>query len=354
MLSNRVPLSQTLVVPKRFPHCCSRMGRSLSSARFAVEKDKKLRAFIRANHKVETVFKNIQSALFHAEAPRVDVFVAGFPCQPFSDAGQGFGTADVRGKIIYDIVKYVKVRLPTAFLLENVSGLVHRHPNTFEHILLLLNDIRDKRGQPMYTVNWKLLNSNVVGYVPQSRNRVYIVGVLKNAQTEPFKWPSLVTPPGLSELLDPVPATPLALPKSSLATSKLKAAYAQARSAGADPSSQCIVVNCDARSCSWNVDSTPCLTADRGASRGFWISSRGGRMTVAELCRLQGMDPITNSAGLTDRQLGYAVGNSFTQTVIARVLAQLLYSAGLTDHVVDPWLTLGRAARRRAAKRSRT
>ena len=333
------------------------MGRSLSPARFAVEQDKKLRAFIREHHNVQTLFKKIQSAAFHAEAPRVDLFVAGFPCQPFSGAGQGLGVTDLRGKVIHHIVKYLKARSPTAFLLENVSGLVHRHPSTFEHILALLIGITDKRGQPMYTVKWKLLNSNVVGYVPQSRNRVYIVGVLKKAQTEPFKWPSPVTPPGLAELLDPVPATPLAQPQSSLATSKLKAAYAQARSAGVNPLSQCIAVNCDARTCSWKVDSTPCLTADRGASHGFWISDRGGRMTVAELCRLQGMEPITNPAGLTDRQIGHAVGNAFTQTVLARVLAQLLYSAGLTDHVVDPWLTLGRqpeaAACRRTAKRSR-
>ena len=333
------------------------MGRSLSPARFAVEQDKKLRAFIREHHNVQTLFKKIQSAAFHAEAPRVDLFVAGFPCQPFSGAGQGLGVTDLRGKVIHHIVKYLKARSPTAFLLENVPGLVHRHPTTFEHILSLLIGITDKRDQPMYTVKWKLLNSNVVGYVPQSRNRVYIVGVLKKAQTEPFKWPSPVTPPGLAELLDPVPATPLAQPKSSLAKSKLNAAYAQAKSAGVNPSSQCIAVNCDARTCSWKVDSTPCLTSVRGASHGFWISTRGGRMTVAELCRLQGMEPITNPAGLTDRQIGLAVGNSFTQTVIARILAQLLYAAGLTGQLVDPWLTLGRqpeeAACRRAAKRSR-
>ena len=83
------------------------MGRSLSPARFAVEPDKKLRAFIRENHNVQTLFKKIQSAVFHAEAPRVDLFVAGFPCQPFSDAGQGLGVTDVRGKVIHYIISSI-------------------------------------------------------------------------------------------------------------------------------------------------------------------------------------------------------------------------------------------------------
>jgi DNA (cytosine-5)-methyltransferase 1 len=297
---------------------------------FAAEADAKLRAFISQNHEVHIVFEDVQSDKFHSQAPPVDLFVAGFPCQPFSDAGKHLGAADKRGEIILDIICYLTRCLPSAFLLENVIGLVTRHGKTFEQILLLLRDIRRGDKQRAYKIYWKVMNSAAYGAVPQNRKRVYIVGILASQRRASFCWPRQVPCPPLTEILDVVRATPLSEPTSPLARTKLRRAYAKAKAAGIDPRKQCIAVNCDARECTWKLNSTPCLTSTRGAGSGFWISTRGGRMTTAELCRLQGMAPIQNFAGLSARQLGHAVGNAFTQTVIARILAKLLPAAGLT------------------------
>jgi len=54
----------------------------------------------------------------------IDVYVAGFPCQPFSSAGVQKGFDDKRGKVFFHIADMLKELQPTVFLLENVSGLV--------------------------------------------------------------------------------------------------------------------------------------------------------------------------------------------------------------------------------------
>ena len=64
-------------------------------------------------------------------------------------------------------------------------------------------------------------------------------------------------------------------------------------------------------------------------------------MNVAEMMRLQAMRPDRLSftgLGLTRRQIGQMIGDAFTQSVIARVLVHLLFAAGLTGTLVDPWL----------------
>ena len=60
------------------------------------------------------------------DVPEVDVYFAGFPCQPFSIAGkqQGFEDKKGRGTIFFNIVEYLKLKLPKIFVLENVKGLV--------------------------------------------------------------------------------------------------------------------------------------------------------------------------------------------------------------------------------------
>jgi site-specific DNA-cytosine methylase len=56
-----------------------------------------------------------------------------FPCQPFSAMGMGNGIRDLRGVLIFRIVDIVRALLPSAFVLENVEGLMTRHKDGQKH-----------------------------------------------------------------------------------------------------------------------------------------------------------------------------------------------------------------------------
>ena len=53
------------------------------------------------------------------DIPDHDILLAGFPCQPFSIIGDKYGFEDTRGTLFFDIVRILKRKQPSAFLLEN-------------------------------------------------------------------------------------------------------------------------------------------------------------------------------------------------------------------------------------------
>ena len=104
-----------------------------------------------------------------ATIPNFDLLVGGFPCQAFSIAGKRKGFADTRGTLFFDIARILNHHKPKHFILENVKGLLsHAGGATFRTIITTLDELG-------YCVEWALLNSKNYG-VPQSRERVYIVG----------------------------------------------------------------------------------------------------------------------------------------------------------------------------------
>lgn len=106
-----------------------------------------------------------------ADLPDFDLICGGFPCQPFSVAGQRLGFADERGTLFHEICRLAEARHPKYLLLENVPGLLtHEGGQTFLAILTAL-------GQLGYSLEWCVVNSANFG-VPQDRKRVYIVGYL--------------------------------------------------------------------------------------------------------------------------------------------------------------------------------
>ena len=127
----------------------------------------------------ETLYQT-QGELYYEDATKInpgqlpdfDLLLAGFPCQPFSISGVRRGFEDVRGTMFFEIARIIAVKRPCFLLIENVPGLLnHDKGKTFEVILSTL----DNMG---YSLSWQVLNSKNFG-VPQSRNRVYIVGFLR-------------------------------------------------------------------------------------------------------------------------------------------------------------------------------
>lgn len=103
------------------------------------------------------------------QLPDFDLLVGEFPCQSFSIAGARKGFDDTRGTLFFEIARIASVKKPKYLFLENVPGLLnHDKGRTFETIIHTLDELG-------YDVCWQVLNSKNFG-VPQSRNRVYIIG----------------------------------------------------------------------------------------------------------------------------------------------------------------------------------
>jgi len=105
------------------------------------------------------------------DIPNHDILLAGFPCQPFSIAGEKKGFNDTRGTLFFDIERILKAKKPKVVVLENVKHFKsHDKGNTIKVVINALQELG-------YTTNWQVLNAKDFG-VPQNRERTIIVGAL--------------------------------------------------------------------------------------------------------------------------------------------------------------------------------
>jgi DNA (cytosine-5)-methyltransferase 1 len=113
--------------------------------------------------------------------PNFDILCAGFPCQPFSQAGFKKGFADIRGTLFFDIAEIIRIKKPKAFFLENVRGLYsHDEGRTFETIKQTLTE------ELGYSFHHSIVKASDHG-LPQHRPRLFMVG-FKDRTTE-FEFP---------------------------------------------------------------------------------------------------------------------------------------------------------------------
>jgi DNA (cytosine-5)-methyltransferase 1 len=102
--------------------------------------------------------------------PNFDILCGGFPCQPFSKAGNQNGFDDVRGNLFFNICNIIEYHKPKYVILENVRNLAsHDKGNTWKIIREKINDLGyNTYDKPI------ILNSLYFG-IPQSRERVVIL-----------------------------------------------------------------------------------------------------------------------------------------------------------------------------------
>lgn len=166
---------------------------------FASEIDKHARVTYRENYYPEnpTLFDNgffnddiLKIADPEKLVPDFDILCAGFPCQPFSQAGfkRGFTEdKDERGNMFTHICSILDAKKPKAFFLENVRHLInHDNGKTFQ---IIKNRLENDLG---YTFHYKVIKASDFG-LPQHRPRVFIVGFRKDVSDLPeFQFPEPV------------------------------------------------------------------------------------------------------------------------------------------------------------------
>lgn len=132
--------------------------------------------------------------------PDHQVLTAGFPCQPFSKAGDQLGFEHtLQGQLFFRVLDILKEKQPRRFILENVPNILrHKNGETLRSIVSEL----EAAG---YDVEWRRYSPHEFG-IPQIRERAYFVGSLDGLAG--FVWPEPTNAPtDIRTVLDPT-ATP--------------------------------------------------------------------------------------------------------------------------------------------------
>merc|ERR1719150_1636636 len=276
----------------------------------------------------------------NTKAPAADLYVAGFPCQPFSTAGlqQGFSDARGRGEIFWHVRDYLEQKKPRMFVLENVSGLVKIKGGEYYRAILEALDALNT-----YNIYSRIMDTKEHG-IPHSRRRIYFVGIAKRHDDRSFSFPEPVARPSIELFLDPPGKRQAAegnLPPVSNKTaySNVRRALKELSATGCKPLKVPYVVDCDSSGyrMKWMKEASPCITCSRAA--GHWVTSRGRRLTKDEMMRLQGMRPDKFKKTVSERQLGIQIGNAMSVNVLERLFVRALPAAGLVAHgtLIDHW-----------------
>lgn len=113
------------------------------------------------------------------EIPDGDILTAGFPCQPFSNAGSRKGVHDSRGMLYKECLRIIERKMPKVIVFENVKGLLSTKYIDGRNLSdVIVEDLAEMNGIG-YNVVYQLVNAADYG-VPQNRQRVLFVGVRKD------------------------------------------------------------------------------------------------------------------------------------------------------------------------------
>ena len=117
------------------------------------------------------------------EIPRHNILCAGFPCQPFSKAGEQQGLSCPKWGDLFDyVIKILRYHQPKYFILENVPNLSrHDSGETWDKMKRRLKSVG-------YSIDDQRLSPHQFG-IPQVRERIFIVGNLSGLNG--FSWPEV-------------------------------------------------------------------------------------------------------------------------------------------------------------------
>lgn len=115
------------------------------------------------------------------QIPNFDVLLAGFPCQPFSNAGnrKGVNDANGRGTLFEECERIIRAKIengyrPQAFVFENVRGILSSKMS--DGVTTVPQEITNRMRDMGYNTSMQLVCASDYG-VPQQRYRVIIIGI---------------------------------------------------------------------------------------------------------------------------------------------------------------------------------
>lgn len=275
---------------------------------FSSEIDKYCIQSIKANYKPDIIFDDIKNRNIN-DVPDIDLYICGFPCQPFSIAGDKKGLNDVRGTIFWNCIELIKNKKPSYFILENVKGLLHINKGQVWN--LMQNELNQLTE---YNVKWKVLNTKDYG-IPHNRDRLYIIGIKKNIEKN-FIFPNKFSFDDKS--LTPYDFIDKDDSKIHILKSKIFKNYIDKL-----PDDAIFVdlafAGMPNRKCLKSHEYVGCLNTV-GL---LWCKPMNRYANIKELLSLQGF-PITFNKVVSTRQLKKQIGNSMSVNVLTEIFKNLL------------------------------
>jgi len=278
--------------------------------KFSSDIDKFCVRSIKANYQPEVLFGDEAGPFPNgdveqrsiADVPDIDLYVCGFPCQPFSTFGKRRGFRDSRSGVFPCCLEVIAAKRPSAFVLENVPGLMTIHGGRpWEQIMKALRGLS-------YEVSSQVLDTSDFD-IPHSRRRIYIVGLAQGLGR--FEFPAPVAPRrSLRSFIDRRDRHRQEPPPSNLKR------LTQAASRGA----VFFDISHPAPPTQTHQRVAPCICAD--CCR-YWNVPMGRRANVRELLQLQGF-PVDFKRAVSMTQIKRQIGNAMSVNVVRAILSQLL------------------------------
>ena len=254
--------------------------------------------YIKNNHNPKILFNDMTKRK-SKDIPYVDIYVSGFPCQPYSRANKYKTPVDPRLNLFEDCIRVIKTVNPMFFILENVKTLVTLNNGSyFNDILKRLNDINK------YSIYHKVINSKELG-IPQSRDRLYIIGILNKDKKRNFIFPESKPMKNINDFVD----------KSNKSKNEIKESNVELFKNVPNDS---VFIDTGFRSATFPNSNkwAPCITAQPN----MWCVPMCRKASVKEYFWLQGFNPEDKKITLSDHRMKILIGNSMTVNVIQELI----------------------------------
>lgn len=266
---------------------------------FSSEIDKNARLSILANYNPKVLFEDMTK---DRTLPKLDLYVCGFPCQPFSMAGYRKGSEDSRGNIFIHCVSTIIQTEPSVFILENVKGIMSVQGG--EYFKFILNELS---GLKNYAVKYVILNTKDYG-IPQNRERLFVVGLMKSKMVRELQTPEKIVCEDIKTYVD----------KSCI----IKNEYSNTNKKRYVQFKDSIFANLDVlftKNINNRVNPNYCPTITAGGY--VWCVAMQRKATIKELLSLQGF-PINLKQVVSDNTFKKQIGNSMSVNVLFYLLKE--------------------------------
>lgn len=285
---------------------------------WSCDNDKWVKQQIEANYHPKTFYDDI-STRDHSLLPHVDLYVAGFPCQPFStQSNNRMGFNDTRGNIFFECLNTIKASRPKCFVLENVMGLLsHDNKNTFRVVTEHLNQLDE------YIWFHKVLNAVDYNSI-QNRKRIFIVGFRKDTYKGNFTYPDkLPLTQTVDDILDSDPSDEFYYRMTTHKQTILDKLIASGKISDPNLPYFANLNTSFERANNAKLGICPTiLAAESGAI--YYLTSRKRRLTKYETMRLQGFDPSVFRSVVPRTKLYKQIGNSINVNVLVALFSKIL------------------------------